>query len=630
VQAALAREAQETRANAERLRATRAEGATGFFARRKLGKADGLLARATAAAASGDFAAAKAAFTEAAQLFEALPAAASPPPPPAPAPAAKPARRAAPVESTTLLDGATVVERTPSLEGATVVESRAAAESATLVERATPVSAPVPAARGLPVAWIGAAAAGVVLLAGAWMLRDRFSGTTTPTPDQPRIAAETNVAPIQKTDVAPPPVATAAPPEIARVEEPPPPMPRIANVAPETKLVEPATDTQQFLIALADPTGASYAWSVDGKVLSDETKPALTLKAENTPRQVAVVARTAGGAVSHEWELTALAPPPEPTVPASAPIISGFEPTDKTVQLTPGKSRRFSVKAKYDGSEPVRYAWSVDGKAAGGNAATFDFAPEDDDEGGTRQIGAEISAGGGQAVRNEWTVTVPLAPVSITRQSPTPTEVLADLGDTTDFSIEARAGRSASAPLSYTWTVNKRPAADASGPRFSYRPERAGSADVEVRVEAPDRQAAVRRWTVKAREQAPVAEPTRIAALPPRVEPTIIPRSGGDAKRELENWIAAYRDAYQQKNVDRLVSLGVIKPESRGKLADALADLDDLKVTITTSTIDVQGADAAVITLTREDSFNAGGRSQSRPINIKKNLRKVNGAWVAQ
>jgi hypothetical protein len=104
----------------------------------------------------------------------------------------------------------------------------------------------------------------------------------------------------------------------------------------------------------------------------------------------------------------------------------------------------------------------------------------------------------------------------------------------------------------------------------------------------------------------------------------------GDARRELENWIASYRDAYQQKNVDRLVSLGVVKPENRGKLSDALNDLDDLKVSIANSAIDVQGPEAAVVTLTREDSYNAGGRRQTKSINIKKNLRKVNGSWVAQ
>ncbi len=433
----------------------------------------------------------------------------------------------------------------------------------------------------------------------------------------------------------PAPAATAV--EIAKVEAPPPvppapPVPRIASFAPETERVEPAKDTQQFRIALADPADATYAWSVDGKVLSDATQATVTVPAKNAAQRVAVVARTAGGEARHEWELAALAPPPEPVAPI-APVISGFEPREKTLQVTPGKSRRFSVKAKTDGTAPLRYAWSVDGKAAGGNAATFDFAAEDDDEGKTREVRAEVSSGNGPATRTDWTVTVPLAPVSITRQSPAPSEIVADLGDTTDFSVEARAGRTGGGALSYAWTVNKRPADAANGPRFSVsaraRRQRRRRGANRGAGPAGGRRDAGRSGPARRRRS-----PSRRASPPSRrrVAPTpIAPRTGGgDARRELESWIAAYRAAYQEKNVDRLVALGVLKPENRSKLATALNDLADLQVTIASSSIEVQGPDSAVVSLTREDSFNAGGRRQSQSINIKKNLRKVNGSWVAQ
>ncbi len=652
--AALEREAKAARAEAERLRGTRAAGATGFFARRKLAKADAALAHGTAALATEDFAAATRAYEEAAELFGALPAAPAaapaPPPPPRAAPAQALARGATPSESTTVLEGATRVERAAAFDAATKVERGPTFDTATMVEGPTVLqSAPaLPApARGLPVAWLGAAAAGVLLLAGVWMMRDRVGGSTPAIPDAARIATKNEVAPKPKTEVVPPveqkpveakpvvpeppPAATAVPQEVAKIEPPAPPpappLPRITSVTPEDSLVEPAGNSQSFQIALADPGGASYAWTVDGKRVG-ESSAALTVKPENRAQQIAVVARTAGGEVTHEWKLAALPPAKAPSAP---PVISGFEPKDKSLQLAAGKSRRFSVKAKYDGPDPLRYAWLVDGKPAGGNTASFDFAPADDDEGDTHQVRAEVTAGGGQVARSEWTVTVPLAPVSITRQNPTPSEIVADLGDSTEFSVEARAGRAANDALSYTWTVNKRPAAEGSGPRFSYRPERAGSADVEVRIESPDRPAAQRRWTVKTREPAaePAAEPTRVAALPPRTVATPAPR-GGDARREIESWIAAYRAAYEQKNVERLVTLGVIGAEKRSALQNALNDLDELTVGIASSSIDVQGPDAAVVTLTREDSFKAGGRRQSKSINVTKTLRRVNGTWVAQ
>ncbi len=672
VRAAHERAAREARANVDRLRASRAGGATGFFARRKLAKADAVLARGTAAAASGDFQAAQAAFAEAATLFEVLPAPPTPPaaptPPaqqPAPAKAAKPKRGAIPADATSVLDSptmvagqalsdATAVASTPSLEGATVVAStdatKVASDRPSIAARRTETpavvegAAAVPERRGLPIAWIGAAAAGVVLLAGVWMVRGR-SGTTTPPPPA-KIASKTDVAPKEKSDVVAPPVApqhaapprepeppaaTAAPQEVAKAAvPPPPPAPRIASFEPALERVEPAQGAQPFRIALADPAGATYVWSVDGKVLSDATAASATVRVKDTPQRVAVVAHTAGGETRQEWELAALAPPPAPEAPPTAPIISGFEPRGKTLQLTPGKSTRFSVKAKAEGSAPLRYAWSVDGKSAGDNSPTFDLTAGDDDEGTTFDVRAEVASGKGPAAQNEWTVSVPPAPVTITRQAPAPSEIVADLGDAADFSVEARAGRAGTKGLSYSWSVNRRPAEGGNGPRFTYRPERAGSADVEVRVEAPDRAPATRRWTVKARAVEPVAPPTRIAALPPRVPPTPAVRTGGDPRRELEAWIASYRAAYEQKDVDRLVALGVISSDKRGALASALNDLDELKVTIKTSAIDLQGPDSAVVTLTREDSYNARGSRRSQSINIKKTLRKVNGAWVAE
>ncbi|MCC6849467.1 MAG: serine/threonine protein kinase [Deltaproteobacteria bacterium] len=653
-------EARAARARGEALRATRAPAATGFFARRKLAKADAALARGAAAAAGGDFPRATVAYAEAVQLFEAMPAAEVPPPvappPAAVPPAGKKATRAAPpAEATSVvaspaLGEATAIASASALEGATLVASEATSvanppDAATLVGRPMPATVP---ARGLPGAWIWAGAAGVALLAGVWLMRGGSTDTMTTPSTPPKVAAKTDLAPQERTEVAPPappleavqrrepppPAATTAPRQVAKVEEPPPPpppAPRIASFEPATTRVAPAGDTQPFRIALAEPAGATYVWSVDGKVVSDATAATATIPARETPQRIAVIARTAGGEARQEWELAALAAPPPPEAPETAPVISGFEPRGKTLQLAPGKRTRFKVTAKGAGGAPLRYAWSIDDAAAGGNTATFDFTAAADEEGTTHEVRAEVTSGSGPAARTAWTVTVPNAPVTITRQVPSPAEIVADLGDTTDFSVEARAGRAPESALSYVWTVDKRPAEGADGPRFRYRPERGGSADVEVRVEAPDRAAAVRRWTVRAREAAPAAVPTQLAALPPRVAPTpVAPRAGGDPRRELESWIAAYRDAYQQKNVDRLVTLGVLKPENRGKLADALNDLNDLEVRIAGSSIDVQGPDSAVVTLTREDSFDAGGRRQTQAINIKKNLRKVNGAWVAQ
>lgn len=646
VEAAAAREADTAKKRVEQLRASRAPAATGFFARRKLAKADGVVAEGTAAIASRDYAAAAKAFAEAAALFEAMPAAATPEPAPAPpaaAPAAKgKAKKAAPLsEATQLGDGATVVTERPAFGEATAVASAPALQDATVVARAPDaatkvgraVSVPAPApTRGLPVPYIAAAVA-LLLVVGAalYMLRG-----TEEQPQQKAEAPKATATPKQVAKVEPTAVPQAPPPPVQTAAAPAPtaaaaPAPRIASVVPDAANVQPVGDTQQFRVALADPVGATYAWSVDGKTI-EATGATATIPVATAPQKVTVVARTAGGEARHEWDLASLPPkasPQPPTVSIVAPALT-LEPSNKApIQVQPGKSRRFTVKAKTEAGAQLKYAWTVDGKSVGGNSASYDLSADADDEGASRRVRVEVSAGGPVAAE-EWNVTVPLGAVTITRQSPSAATVQNEIGDATDFSVDARAGRAATAELDYRWTVNKRPV-DGDGARFTYRADRAGTADVEVRVEAADRQAAVQKWTVRTRDAAPAAVPTeepRVAALP-RATPAPPPRTG-NARAELEGWIEAYRQAYEQKNVDKLVALGVISSDKRSALKNALDDLSELKVSIASSAIDVQGPDAAVVTLTREDSYEARGSRRSQSINIKKTLRKVNGNWVAQ
>ncbi len=644
VEAAAVREAEAARKRVEELRASRAPAATGFFARRKLAKADAVLAEGTAAAASRDFAAATKAFTEAAALFEAMPAGATQEPAPAPAPSVPAAKgkgkKAAPLsEATQLGDGATVVTERPGFGEATAVASAPAlqdatvvastADAATKVGRAVPAPAPAPT-RGLPVAYIGAAVALLLVVAAVYMLR----GTQEEAPPQRVEAPKATATPKQVAKVEPTTVPQAPPPPVQSPAASAPtaavPPPRIASVAPDTAKVEPDGDTQQFRIALADPAGATYAWSVDGKRLADATTANATIPATTAPQKVTVVASTAGGEARHEWELASLPirPSPQaPTVSIVAPALT-VDPSNKAaVQVQPGKSRRFTVKAKTEAGAQLKYAWTVDGRSVGGNTASYELSPGADDEGASRRVRVEVSAGGPTAAE-EWNVTVPLGAVTITRQSPSVASVQNEIGDATDFTVDARAGRAGTAGLDYRWTVNKRPV-DADGARFTYRADRAGTADVEVRVEAPDRQAAVQKWTVRTRDAQPQAQPTEVVALAPRATPAPPPRTG-NTRAELEGWIEAYRQAYEQKNVDKLVALGVISSDKRSALKAALDDLSELEVSIASSSIDVQGPDAAVVTLTREDSYDARGSRRSQSINIKKTLRKVNGNWIAQ
>ncbi len=197
------------------------------------------------------------------------------------------------------------------------------------------------------------------------------------------------------------------------------------------------------------------------------------------------------------------------------------------------------------------------------------------------------------------------------RKSPAE-DVTASIGDQKELTVEARAGR-AEAPLSYRWSVDGRTLNDATGPRLAYRVDKS-RADVQVVVEAPGRQAAIGRWRIRAE-----SVPTPKIETPP-----------ASAQREVEQWIESYRQAYQDKNVDRLIALGVVPADQRGKMTQVLGDLEDLEVRIASRTIDTVNADTATITLSRVDSFRIGRNRTEKVIPIKKTLRKRNGTWVAE
>ena len=141
---------------------------------------------------------------------------------------------------------------------------------------------------------------------------------------------------------------------------------------------------------------------------------------------------------------------------------------------------------------------------------------------------------------------------------------------------------------------------------------------------------AVGRWRIRGETVVPKAQPTAppaIAARPP-LQPQPAPQV--DLRREVDAWIDAYRRAYEEKDVEKLIALGVVPSGQRAKMAQILQDLENLEVRITARNVDLQGDDTAAVTLTRVDSFSAGGTRTNKEIQIKKTLRRRNGAWVAQ
>jgi tRNA A-37 threonylcarbamoyl transferase component Bud32 len=639
----------DARAAAERARAARTlwgSAPRGLRARWRVRRADRLLEHGMVALDAGDLSRASADFERATALVASAP-------PSAPAsPAARPAATtiASPdTPATAIAKPATVVARDASaalvvgdvMTGATAVPDAAGAP--TIVGNVGRADTAVGEAGGEPArlgeprlarrgaAWrrpprTALAAGSGVLVAVALLalgLATRLRTTVMPAHDVPAARSEKNPAQVEQVEKAPKTapkkidevavIDTAPAPAVPAVapEPPPPPAPRIQSVEPEEAVVRlQQGESASFGIQVVDARGVSYRWSVGDRVLTDASGPTVTVPVENDPQQITVVARTVGGEATHSWKLASL-PRATAVAPPRPPVIEASLPPDRTVDLEAGSRRQFAVTAKDPSGGRLSYAWSIDGRPVGRDAPTFDFTPGAAEEGQVRHVKVQVASATHQTAATEWSVTVPQTPVRIVNRSPGD-DVAAAIGEQKDFVVEARAGARDSAPLSYRWSVNGQPVPNASGPRLAYKLDRP-LADVQVRVEAPGRQAAVSSWHIRG------SVPTAKLGEPP---PT--------AQREIEQWIEAYRKAYQDKNVDNLIALGVVPANQRGKMAQILDDLQDLEVRIASRTIDVQGDDSATVTLTRIDGFRTGGSRTEKTIAIKKTLRKRNGAWVAQ
>ena len=77
----------------------------------------------------------------------------------------------------------------------------------------------------------------------------------------------------------------------------------------------------------------------------------------------------------------------------------------KLFGMTAGKATTVSVVAEDPEGAPLTYAWTLDGKAAGGNASSFTYRPAD---AGDHSVGVSVSDGNG-SVSFEWGVSVKAA-----------------------------------------------------------------------------------------------------------------------------------------------------------------------------------------------------------------------------
>ena len=163
---------------------------------------------------------------------------------------------------------------------------------------------------------------------------------------------------------------------IERPEPPPPPPTVIVAALPSIAGAEPSAaavsvdegSAQPFSIQLADASGTNpdIEWRFDGKPVSDaRDKSAWSYKPDYAAAGSYDVAVTVGDGAAPErrraWTVNVN------DVNRGIELSQVLPPTSQDIKKSVGQSVDFTVKAKDKDGDALTYAWSVDGKAAGGN-----------------------------------------------------------------------------------------------------------------------------------------------------------------------------------------------------------------------------------------------------------------------
>lgn len=104
-------------------------------------------------------------------------------------------------------------------------------------------------------------------------------------------------------------------------------------------------------------------------------------------------------------------------------------------------------------------------------------------------------------------------------------------------------------------------------------------------------------WQVLVKAVAPPPEPPVTSTVRPRdIEVPPPPASGKTELRDAEvrEWLENYRRAWESKNTDQLVSLGVLSTQDATKLQQVLVAYKEFRVVLSDVDIRAQGTQAAV------------------------------------
>jgi len=421
--------------------------------------------------------------------------------------------------------------------------------------------------------------------------------------------------------VSPPSVVAKAAPVLAL---PLPQFPRITQATPASEDVLTVAEGQRLRFALEAESGDGsplrYTWLLDGREQTAGKqwtyRPNFTEGGEKPKEIKAAVTNRDNLTVTRTWQVRVQ----DVNRP---PRIALASPRPEAVAVDSGGVQEFSVMASDpDSDDRLVYVWFLNGQEVARGERWQFHAPSAETlrHETSYTVAVEVldnEARKDQAARVAWNVTVkaPVLPPIIRDAQPGEETVSTQAGQPLDFSVVAELPGSsdeAKKGLRYHWSVESAPPQLTQTGNFRFVATTPALYHLTaVAVSAEGRESAPRRWVVEVRP----AE----GGLPPFF---------ALSEAEVRAWLEAQRQAWQEKNVDALMQLGVVSGQNVKRVRTILASYTSFSVALQEVDIHLEGSRAEV-TCSRVDTID--GRIVPHPDRKVFTLEKeANGRLTAR
>jgi tRNA A-37 threonylcarbamoyl transferase component Bud32 len=370
--------------------------------------------------------------------------------------------------------------------------------------------------------------------------------------------------------------------------------PPVLAEKPAARIEAPLGETVDLRVRAQDPDGdpLTYAWKVDGEKAGTDS-PELRVAASGD-RAVSLTVSDGKDEVTDDFRIAAIRP---------VRLALDFAPKHVDhVRLGAAQSFRLIPPA---GTTDLRYAWTVDGEAAG-KGPSFDFEPRRPDL--VRKTPVTVAAtatnAAGLSFSHEWKVEVRPPPPSIDASSPSGKTVEVESGESVPFELQPSAPVGDQA-ITVVYEVDGHRATSSPDGRFEYRPKDDQEHRVVAYAEDNYRQESARRvsWNVR---------PSSVV-------------------KKVQHWLDQYETAWNRKDAKTLAELRGLKPETMERLEDTFKDQNDLRVRFSNVRIEKVGSDQAKASYDRVDQW--VGARDGKPVSRSRSVQqmfRVDGSRVRE